>query len=394
MLLWLGFAVVSAAVLVALLHPLLRQGGGGSAEADAAQRDIAIYKDQLAEVDAERDRGQLGDVEAEAARAEIGRRLIAAEDRVASVERSRTVLPAETSKRFAVATVVLLLLIAGGLYLRIGSPSLPDQPLSARNTKPADPGDIGRMIAAVERRLKEHPEEGQGWDVIAPVYLRMGRYAEAADAFQRAIRLLGESSKRLAGFAESTVLASDGIVTEPARLAYEKLIKLEPQRPEPRFWLALAKEQDGKLEAALSDYRALLRDGDPKANWRTLVEERVAEVEQRLGRGAPADAKPKPKETEAPLAAGPRAEDVKAAERLSEAERRQMIEGMVQSLAERLAKDGRDLAGWERLIRAYSVMGRKDDALAALSKARGHFTGEQPSLNALSELARALGLES
>jgi len=394
MLLWLGFAVVSAAVLVALLHPLLRQGAGDAADAHAGLRDIAIYKDQLAEVDAERERGQLGNIEAEAARAEIGRRLIAAEDRVASVERSRTALPAKTSKRFAVATVVLLPLLAGGLYLLIGSPRLPDQPLAARNTRPVEPGDVGRMIAAVERRLKEHPEEGQGWDVIAPVYLRMGRYAEAADAFQRAIRLLGESSKRLAGFAESTVLASDGIVTEPARLAYEKLTRLEPQRPEPRFWLALAKEQDGQLEAALAEYRALLREGDPKANWRPLVEERVAEVETRLGRVAPADAKPKPKDQPPPLAAGPNAEDVKAAEQLSEADRRRMIEGMVQSLAERLAKDGRDLAGWERLIRAYSVMGRKDDALAALSKARGHFTGEQPSLNALSELARALGLES
>jgi cytochrome c-type biogenesis protein CcmH len=91
---------------------------------------------------------------------------------------------------------------------------------------------------------------------------------------------------------------------------------------------------------------------------------------------------------------GPSAEDVQAAEKMSAADRQRMIEDMVQGLAERLAKDGRDLAGWQRLIRAYAVMGRKDDAVAALGKARGNFTDEPQSLGALADLAKALGLES
>src|SRR5207247_718880 len=99
------------------------------------------------------------------------------------------------------------------------------------------------LVAKVEARLREHPEDSEGWDVIAPVYLRLGRFHDAAGAFDRASRLKGESVKRLAGFAEASVLGADGVVTEEARLACEKILALEPGRADVRFWLALAKEQ-------------------------------------------------------------------------------------------------------------------------------------------------------
>lgn len=401
MLLWVCFAVISAAVLAALLHPLLRQGPDGNALSAAAERDMAVYKDQLAEVESERERGQIGAVEAEAAKAEIARRLIAAEDRAHVRRPNGEASPAQAQATGARLSQIAIVVAAGlplaaiALYAGLGSPRLPGQPMAERAAPITEKTDIARLVSTVEARLKQHPEDGQGWDVIAPVYLRIGRYSDAADAFARAIRLLGENPKRLAGLAEASVLASDGIVTETARVTYEKLNKLEPSRPEPRFWLALAKEQDGQLKEALADYRALLRDGDAKANWRPLVEERVATVEERLGGTVkPGEPKAAPADTPPVAAKGPSADDVAAADRLSEAERLKMIEGMVQSLADRLAKDGKDLAGWQRLIRAYSVMGRKSDAVAALGRARGNFAGEPQSLTALGDLARMLGLES
>lgn len=388
MLLWLGFAVVSAAVLIALLHPLLRQDRGGPADADAALRDIAIYKDQLAEVDAERERGQLGDVEAEAARAEIGRRLIAAEDRAASLERSRTVLPADTGKRFAVATVLVLPLVAGGLYLKNGSPSLPDQPLSARNAKPADPGDIGRLITAVERRLKEHPEEGQGWDVIAPVYFRMQRYDDAAAAFATATRLLGETSQRLAGFAEATVMAHGGEVTDEAKATYEKLAVMQPDRVEPKFWLALAKEQRGQTAEAMAAYKALLASAPADAPWRPLVEERMAGLGKPQGAAAGA-AKPS---GDASPPKGPSTDDVKAAEALSEKDRAQMVAGMVDGLAKRLQANPQDPRGWQQLVQSYAVLGQTDKAKTALADAQRHLAGNAEALGELAALGKRLGL--
>ena len=383
MVLWIGLAVMSAAVVAALLSPLLRRG-----EPDdrvPAGDATLIYRDQLREIDREHAGGQLGEAEYRAARAEIARRLFAAEAARAS--------PASHASRSSARAVAGVLAIgiptaAIALYLLYGSPGLPAQPFAARLKAPIATARVDELIRAVEARLREHPEDGQGWDVIAPVYLKQGRFRDAADAFSRAARLLGDSAKRLAGFAEATVLENDGIVTEPARLAYEKVARLEPARPEPRFWLALAKEQDGALAAALADYDALIKSAGEDAPWVGLVIERRDAVRKRLA-GTPGAAKDAARNTP-----GPSAADIAAADKLSPEDRQRMIEGMVSGLAERLRRDGRDLAGWQRLIRAYAAMGRKTEAIAALGDARRNFQGEAPSLQTLGDLARSLGLES
>ena len=282
----------------------------------------------------------------------------------------------------AVAVLVPLLTLA--LYLTHGSPGLPSYPMAGRSGLPLEQANVAELIAKVERQLREHPEDGQGWDVIAPIYFRLGRYREAADAYAKATRLQGESTRRLAGFAEATVLAADGIVGEEARVAFEKILQLEPARPEPRFWLALAKEQDGKLAEALADYRALLAQAPAGAPWREAVEGRVTELSRRLA--APGATQPPP--------SGPSAADVTAAEKLPAEERARMIGQMVDRLAERLKRDGSDLAGWLRLVNAYAVLNRKDDARAALAQARQHFPTDENALSELAALAKSLGLGS
>lgn len=398
MLLWLGFGLLSASVLVALLRPLLRPSSTVPA---VSETGAAIYRDQLREIDADRERGVLGPSEAAAAHAEVARRLIALDERPPSPIyegiSGRNLAP------LATALAAGLPMLAIGLYLAVGAPNVPSQPAAARAAIPANDAKVDDLIRAVELRLQKNPEDGQGWDVIGPVYMKQGRFQEAADAFSSATRILGESSRRLAGFAESTVLANDGIVTEPARLAYEKLVKLEPKRIEPRFWLALAKEQDGQLAAATQDYEALLKDAPDDATWRPMVIERLETVQQKLG-GKPANTaaveasqpQTSPKSSSAPSATqpGPSAVDVAAADKLAPAERQRMIEGMVQGLADRLKKEPADLAGWQRLIRAYTVMGRKSDALAALTTARQTFKSEPQSLASLADLAQSLGLGS
>ena len=178
------------------------------------------------------------------------------------------------------------------------------------------------------------------------------------------------------------MLAAGGVVTVEARIAYEKLRKINPERVEPRFWLAMAKEQSGELAEALAEYKALLAAAPPDAPYRPPLEMRVREVSAQIAArsaGAPV---------------GPTTADMAAASKLDPQQRAQMIAQMVDGLAQRLKTNGNDLPGWVRLVRAYAVLERQDDARAALAEARRNFNGDASALAELSKLASSLGLGS
>ena len=151
---------------------------------------------------------------------------------------------------------------------------------------PASDRNLEALVARVEARLRAHPEEGQGWDVIAPVYLSGRRYDDAAEAYSQAIRLLGPSAKRLSGQGQALVLANNGVVTEEARRALEQALALDQTLIEPRILLAIAKEQDGQFAAAIEDWRALLNTANAEAPWREMVEKRIEAAEAHLSRQA------------------------------------------------------------------------------------------------------------
>jgi len=378
MLLWIAFAVLTAAALAIMLAPLGRSPRRVESAADGT---LAVYRHQLDVIDAERDRGVMDDAEAAAARTEVSRRLLASAAAGEAITHEPRVLPVS---KVAVGVAALVPVLTLALYLAYGSPGLPAYPMAGRAQPPLEQASIDALIAKVETQLRANPEDGRGWDVIAPIYYKLGRFRDAASAYANAARLEGETVQRLAGFAEAAVFAADGVVGEDARIAYEKILKIEPGRPEPRFWLALAKEQDGRLAEALADYQGLLASAPAGASWREAVESRIAEVSRRLGAADPV----------APARRGPSAADVEAAEKLSPEDRARMIAQMVDGLAERLKRDGRDLAGWLRLVNAYAVLDRKDDARAALAEARRHFTADDKALAQLAALAKSLGLGS
>ena len=236
-----------------------------------------------------------------------------------------------------------------------------------------------------KRGSREHPEEGEGWEVIAPVYMGWRRYADAAEAYRQSIRLLGESPKRLASYGQALVLANNGVVTEDARKALERALVLDPKLIEPRLVLIIAKEQDGQLAAAIEDWRACLRALPPMrlgGSWSSSGSPRMRRSSQ--ARRLP----PKPDAASGRRAAKDQAPTMWPRRRhMSPADRQAMIESMVQGLANRLDQKGDDLAGWLKLVRAYTVLDRKDDALKALEKAKTQFSGNADALRA----ARCLG---
>jgi cytochrome c-type biogenesis protein CcmH len=396
LLFWVCAALLTAAAVLVLTRPLVAKSGRAASIAAATngEASVAVYRDQLAEIENDQARGLISEAEAEAARIEIARRLLAS----AGTSDTGTSDGAETTaaavsvhrggERAFLAVAAAVPLVALALYLALGSPGMPGRPVAERLAKaPTAASGVEELVARVEARLRTNPTDGQGWDVIAPVYLRMERFQDAAEAFRRALDLLGESPARLSGYAESTVLANDGIVTEPARRAYQRLIELEPGRVEARFGLALAKEQEGDLDAAEKIYLKLIEEAPLGAPWRQFIGERIDAIAAK--RSAPAGNAGGAGKGAAP---GPAETSVIAG--LPEAERRQMIVQMVESLETRLKANGRDPEGWQRLIRSWSVLGDKAKAEAALVAARKALAGDVKAIAEIDAFARSLGLKS
>jgi cytochrome c-type biogenesis protein CcmH len=368
MLFWIALAALTAAVISALLRPLTAPERGALAPADA---DLSVYKDQLREIDTDRERGLISDDEADAARAEVGRRLLAHATPNKTATNDTGKRSGLSQVRTAIALVVPLMGL--GFYLMTGSPGFPGRPYAPPGAKPVELASREELVAMVETRLREVPNDGKGWDVIAPVYFTLGRFADAQSAYDNAIRLLGENPKRLKGAAEAAIILNNGLVTEDARRAFERLLKLEPDNGEAKFGLALALEQDGKLAEAADAYRTILAAAPNDAPWKPALEVRLARLMR--GGGTPQPDAPSPGAT-------------------SKEEQDKFILGMVERLATRLRTDGRDLAGWQQLVRSYKVLGRDADAQKALDDARRNFEGDEKSLGALNEFAVSLGLKS
>ena len=286
MLVWFVLAALTAIVLFVLLRPLM----AARDEARVAESfDAAIYRDQLNEIESDRARGLIGETEAEAARIEIARRLLAADEKARDADRAKTT--GGIAKAAILIVGAALPVLSLGLYLTYGSPRLPDQPLAARLQDPVNEQNIEALVAKVEARLRENPEEGEGWEAIAPIYLRWGRYNEAAEAYARAVALLGPSAKLLSGQGQAIVLANDGLVTPQARQALEEALKRDGTLIEPRILIAIAKEQDGQFKEAIDDWRALLANAKDDEPWRAMVEKRMQAAEAHLA-GTPLATQP------------------------------------------------------------------------------------------------------
>jgi cytochrome c-type biogenesis protein CcmH len=360
--LWFVLAGMAAFAVLAALWPLLRAPAG--AKADAAASEAAFYKAQLEEIRRDVERGLLPQGEAESARAEAARRLISAAS-------GPLPTPAAPRNRLAAAALIAIGLpvIAFPLYALLGQPRMPDQPLAGRNVAPQTNGEIEAAVAAVEARLIAKPDDGKGWAVIAPVYMRLERYADAAHAYAEALRLVGEDPLRRAAYGEALVAAARGVVTDEARQAFDRALAEEPGQPQGRFYLALGAEQDGKKAEAIRAYESLLAESPPDAPWRTVVNARLAALKGEAG----------------PVEAG------SAAAAIPEAQR-PMIKGMVNRLAARLASNGGSVDEWSRLIRAYAVLHEAEKAKAALADARKALAPDPNAVASLDALAHDLGL--
>ena len=379
--LWFVFALMTAAAMFAVLLPLglggARSGGGKPAQANGAQSNEAqsheamVYKDQLAEIERDVATGLIGSTEAEAARVEIGRRLLAVADRASDP-------PAKSSPRLrrtaAILALVGLPLLALAIYLPLGSPWLADFPLVERARTADATQPLENLVAQVEQHLEQNPTDGRGWNVLAPVLLRLGRYDDAVRAFRNSLTYNGEDPSRRADLGEAIAAAAGGVITADSKAEFERALALDANEAKASYFLGLAAEQDGRNADAAAIWRRMLEKAPDDAPWRTLVQAALVRV------GAPSV----PALSQDTMAA---AKDMKTTDREA------MIRGMVERLATRLKENGNDVDGWLRLVRAYMVMGDREKAKGAQSNARQALAGDAERLKQLNEGLKNLGLD-
>ncbi|MDP1964653.1 MAG: c-type cytochrome biogenesis protein CcmI [Reyranella sp.] len=308
-------ALLTTATVGALLVPLLRASAQRTERLDGA---LAIYRDQLAEIERARADGTTSEAEAAAARIEVERRILAAAN---AADESA---PKDSSKlhRFLPPALALLVpLLALGVYLNVGRPGLPAAPFASRpageHPNPNEQRTPERLLAEARARLAEAPND--------------------PDA--------------LSALGEALTLEADGTVTPAAREAFNKSLAERPDDARAHYYLGLHEAQSGDSKAAVARWQELEARSPPDAPWLPMLRAEIARVSRAAGMPVPTR------------------DQVEAMQSLAPEQRQQAIRSMVEGLDARLKENPADRAGWLRLANAWRVLGENQKAAEAYARA-------------------------
>lgn len=383
MIFWIAAVALGTLVALGLVIPLLRSRADA---ADRAEYDVNVYKDQLKELEREAEQGRISGAELDAARVEIQRRLLAAAE---DAKKPRTASTA--SKNLPVlAAIIVTPLLALVFYTETGSPNLPGFPLAERaDVKPPATTPDGRpsmnaMVAQLEERLRQSPNDGEGWMMLGRSYASIGNPRNAAAAYQRAIKLIGREPALLADWAEARLMSRDGEFTPEIFADFLEVRERDPLQPKPWFYIGLDKAMGGDLEGAAQTWVDLLAISPSDAEYANSVREQIAraatdggfpiesiqpsETARAIAEGRGMSIRPEAQASGGSDAPGPTQEQVRDAQEMTAEERQAFIRSMVDRLASKLEENPNDPAGWERLIRAYEVLGETEKMNAAKEK--------------------------
>jgi cytochrome c-type biogenesis protein CcmH len=251
------------------------------------------------------------------------------------------------------AVAALVLGIGGGAYVMLGEPYLAARTVSGPSSR-----DLRGLVALLAQRVRARPADAQGWTLLGRGYLTLGDAGDAAGAFRRAIAVTPSPDRPqlYSAYGEALTLAAGGAVTADAEAAFRETLRGDPKDFAARYYLGLAYASRRDAAHALALWNSLLADAPPNAPWRAQLVDQVAMLSGRSG-AAPD------------------------------------IAGMVASLAARLKAQPNDPAGWQRLIRAYAVLGDTAKARQALRDGRAALKEDAPATARLALEARQLKLE-
>ncbi|MEP7240826.1 MAG: c-type cytochrome biogenesis protein CcmI [Devosia sp.] len=330
-----------ALILTALACATLYYAGAAPTVNAGATAEVAAsahFRAQLSEIDGDVVAGRLADAEAVAARGELAREILRNESAASAA-------PAGTGRRYLWVPVALVAAIALGAYAYLGHPEMPAAPLAERSAELAAGANLETAIKRVEARLTDNPSDVRGWQLIAPIYVRLGRYTDAASALRHVIALTLPTADTLTSLGEALTLANGGNASgEPLEL-FRKAIALDATYVRSRFYVAAEEMRAGDYSAAIVDWTALIALAKGNETWLDAARSGLATAQ----RGGVAGTTPAPAVDAAQIAA------------------------IVDGLAARLGAFGGSLEEWTQLVRSRLVQGRTADAQTAYDAARAAY---------------------
>lgn len=272
-------ALLSAAVVVALIHPLLLTAKPAAAP-DAACAARSIYDAQRAELDREAGQGTMTAEELEQAKAELGRRFLKS---IKQAEAAAAPKRDSQLKVLAVAMSVVLPVGALAIYLQIGAPGVPSQTNEARKAALQERDQYERLVAALEAALNSGKGDAQGWRMLAQGYRNLDNPAKSLDALRRAVPWLKEKGQTVppdifAALGAGLVTEAQGTVTAAAADALRGALAAEPANMTARFYLGLERAQAGDSDSARGYWTPLLAELPEGMPLRTDLEKRLKEL--------------------------------------------------------------------------------------------------------------------
>jgi cytochrome c-type biogenesis protein CcmH len=401
---WAAAVILVAGVAATLARAMWRARADDRASTDF---DLAVYRDQLTEIERDIARDTIPADEGARLRTEIQRRLLEA-DRAARAAR-----PAGQARagRAAVALVSVTLLLSLALYWKLGAPGYPDLPLQQRFAM-SDALHAGRMSQAeavagvtappartdvdasflelmekLRQAVKDRPDDLRGQELLARNEAALGNLGAAVTAQQAVIAAKADAAtaEDHAGLAELMIFEANGYVSPEAEAALIAALEKDPENGTARYYTGAMFAQVGRFDRTFVLWRRLLDDGPADAPWVTLIRAQIEDVASRAGVSYTL-----PPQTGGPR--GPSDSDMTAAAELSPEERQAMIVGMVEQLSERLAREGGSAEEWARLISSLAMIGRMDDARSIYAEAQTRFAGQSVELSGLREAAVTAGV--
>lgn len=247
--------------------------------------------------------------------------------------------------------------------------------------------DVDTMIARLEARLQQNPNDGEGFRMLGWSYQNTGRPDKAAPVYEKAVSLLPDRSDVRVGYGEALVAVAGDVVTPEARDQFRKALEIDRADPRAKFFIALHKAQHGAEQAALDEWIALANGPAQGLPWQADLRQRIGKLAAKLGVDISGRlAAPAAGSASEPMASSPSPLTTGATDQ------RAMINGMVEGLAARLAANPDNAEGWGRLIRSRIVQGDRAKAKSDLAAARKAFAGKPEGLAKINAIATEAGL--